>query len=180
MKIILALEKQNYLDDTQNTLISDRVSVNLVVFLLISFNEKVFGTPTRCSRCVFVLYSNSQKIMYDFRFIHLSMVLNKQEFPSLASCITLKSNFSKSNITKQICTSLALNVGGWVFVSTILIILTAVELRGGFPLSTAWTITSYIFIFCNIQKKICFRHYIDNHLVCMCLCTFSCPLNQAQ
>lgn len=112
MKIILALEKQNYLDDTQNTLISDRVSVNLVVFLLISFNEKVFGTPTRCSRCVFVLYSNSQKIMYDFRFIHLSMVLNKQEFPSLASCITLKSNFSKSNITKQICTSLALNVGG--------------------------------------------------------------------
>ena len=66
MKILFALEKQNYLDDTQNTLISDGVSLNLVVFIIISFDEKVFGTPTRCSRCVFVLYSNSQKIMYDF------------------------------------------------------------------------------------------------------------------
>lgn len=58
-------EKQHYLDDTQNALISVRVCFNFVVLPLISFNDSVFGTPTRRIWCILVLYRNSQNICLD-------------------------------------------------------------------------------------------------------------------
>lgn len=78
MNNLLAWEKQNYLDDTQNTLIGDGVSFKFVVSFLIPFNEIVFGTPCRSVRRVFVLYRNSQNVVLDDWFIHRTFVLDRQ------------------------------------------------------------------------------------------------------
>lgn len=68
MKIMLAWEKQYYLDDTQDAFIGLGVRSNFIVSVLIPFNDGVFGTPASSFRSVFVLYRDSQNIVHDHWF----------------------------------------------------------------------------------------------------------------
>lgn len=70
--------KQNYLDDTQDTLISDRVGFKFVVSLLVSFHEEVYGAPAGSHRSVLVVHRNSQNIVLGNRFLHLSLILDRR------------------------------------------------------------------------------------------------------